>query len=124
MDQYPKTIHRFRKLRKSFVYALSGITYCLKTQQNAVIHLIATIAVCITASWLKVNASDWRWLVVCIGLVWFGELMNTAFEYVCDIVMPQFHISVKRAKDVAAGAVLVCTFSAIILGCLTFIPYL
>jgi diacylglycerol kinase (ATP) len=74
--------------------------------------------------WLKVSADDWRWLVVAIALVWVAESMNTAFEHLCDVVSPEFHPSVQRCKDIAAGAVLVCVIAALALGVLTFAPYL
>lgn len=50
--------------------------------------------------------------------------MNTAFEYVCDVVSPEFHVSVARAKDIAAGAVLICAGGSALIGVLTFWPYI
>lgn len=114
----------FSRLFKSFGYAAQGIAFALKTQQNARLHLLATIIVCLSGLWLHVTANDWRWLIGCITLVWFSEIMNTAFEHICDVVMPELHISVKRAKDVAAGAVLICVIGATIIGMLTLFPYL
>jgi diacylglycerol kinase (ATP) len=112
------------RLPKSFRYAAQGIAYCVRTQHNAWFHLLATIVVCTAGLWIEVSASDWRWLASCIVLVWFAELMNTAFEYLCDVISPEFNASVKRAKDIAAGAVLVCAAGAAIIGFLTFWPYL
>ena len=63
------------------------------------------------------------WLVATIFIVWFYEAMNTAFEYVCDVVSPEFHTSVEKAKDIAAGAVLICSIGAVIMGGLIFWPY-
>jgi diacylglycerol kinase (ATP) len=108
---------------KSFRYAASGIVFMLRTQHNAWIHLTITIAVCLAGWWLKLSAADWRWLTVAIVLVWVAETMNTAFEFVCDVVSPEFHGSVERAKDIAAGAVLICAGGAVVLGLLTFAPY-
>jgi len=109
---------------QSFRYAASGIAFMLRSQHNAGIHLTITVAVCLAAWWLKLSAADWRWLTVAIVLVWVAEAMNTAFEYVCDVVSPEFHVSVERAKDIAAGAVLICSGGAVVLGLLTFTPYL
>jgi diacylglycerol kinase (ATP) len=55
--------------------------------------------------------------------VWFAELLNTAFEYLCDVVASDFHHSVEKAKDIAAGAVLVCAIGAAVVGTLTLLPY-
>src|SRR5262245_1861474 len=109
---------------QSFRYAATGIAFMLRYQHNAWIHLAITVAVCLTAWWLKVSAADWRWLVVAIVLVWVAEAMNTAFEYACDVISPEFHVSVEKAKDIAAGAVLICSAGAAVLGLLTFWPYL
>ena len=108
----------------SFKFAFSGLWSILKTQHNAWLHLTATALVCIAGVWLKISATDWRWLVIAIALVWFAEAMNTAFEYLCDVVSPEFHSSVKKAKDIAAGAVLICAAGAASLGAMVFLPYL
>lgn len=109
---------------KSFVYALSGLGFMLRTQHNAWIHLVATMAVITCGLWLRIDGSDWRWIVLAIALVWAAEIVNTAFEHLCDVVQPEFHISVKTAKDVAAAAVLVAAVAAAIIGALVFLPYL
>jgi diacylglycerol kinase len=113
-------IARFR----SFGYAFSGIGFMLRTQHNAWLHLIATILVLFSAVALRLSASDWRWIVVAIFLVWSAEAFNTAVEYVCDMVAPDYNLVVKHAKDIAAGAVLLSAISAAFIGVLTFWPYL
>lgn len=121
----PKRPHFSLQARgKSFYYALQGIWFTLRSQHNAWLHLLAAILVCL-AGWIcNVSAADWRWLIALIMLVWFAELVNTAFEYLCDVVAPEFHPAVKRAKDIAAGAVLICALGAALIGMLVFWPYL
>jgi diacylglycerol kinase (ATP) len=109
---------------ESFRYAASGIAFMLRTQHNAWVHLAITALVCAAGGWLQLSGADWRWLTVAIVLVWVAEATNTAFEFVCDVVSPEFHVSVEKAKDIAAGAVLICASGAVILGILTFWPYL
>ena len=109
---------------RSVRFALSGLWYMLKTQHNAWIHLAATAVVCAAGAYLRVTAADWRWLVVAILLVWIAEALNTAFEHLCDVVSAEFHPSVKRSKDIAAGAVLICAAGAAVLGAMIFWPYL
>lgn len=108
---------------RSFRYAFSGIAYMVTSQHNAWLHLAITILVCLTGLWFGLSAADWRWLIAAIALVWVAETMNTAFEYVCDVVSPEFHVSVARAKDIAAGAVLICAGGSALIGILTFWPY-
>lgn len=109
---------------RSFRYALQGIAFMFETQHNAWIHLAVTIVAGISGWRLHISSEDWRWLTVAIVLVWFAEAMNTAFEYICDVVSPEFHPSVEKAKDIAAGAVLFCAIGAAALGIFIFTPYL
>ena len=57
-------------------------------------------------------------------MVWSAEAFNTAVEYVCDMVSPERSLVVKHAKDLAAGAVLICAACALVIGAITFWPYL
>ncbi len=109
---------------RSFRYAASGIGLMMRSQHNAWIHLSATVFVCGLGFWLRVTAADWRWLIVAMLLVWVAEAINTSFEHLCDVVSPEFHASVQKSKDIAAGAVLICATGSTILGVLTFLPYL
>jgi diacylglycerol kinase (ATP) len=109
---------------KSFRHAFAGIAFMLRTQHNAWLHLAATAAVCVLGVVIKISAQDWRWVVVAVTMVWISEAVNTAFEHLCDVVSPEFQPSVKRSKDIAAGAVLITGLGAAILGALIFLPYL
>jgi len=109
---------------RSFRYAMAGIGLMLRREPNARIHVLAAAIVGLAAVWLGFSAADWRWLIVAIVLVWAAEAINTAFEYLCDVVSPEFSLAVARAKDIAAGAVLICAGGAAVLGVLTFWPYL
>jgi diacylglycerol kinase (ATP) len=109
---------------RSFRFAAAGIARMIRTQHNAWLHLLATIVVVGLGIGLQVGRDDWRWLVVAISTVWTAEAVNTAFEHVCDVVSPAYHPAVERAKDVAAGAVLVAALAALVLGLLTLLPYL
>jgi len=109
---------------RSFGYAFQGLGFALRTQHNFRIQLVAAIACIMLGVLWRVSADDWRWLVVAIVLVLVAELLNTAFEHLCDVVQPELHASVKAAKDVAAGAVLVASIGAAVIGALVFWPYL
>ena len=108
---------------KSFVYAFRGLGFMLRTQHNAWLHAVASLAVVAAGVILRVTAADWRWLVVAMAMVWVAETFNTAVEYVCDVVSPGYCEAVKHAKDIAAGAVLLCAGAAVVIGVLTLWPY-
>ena len=109
---------------RSFRYAASGIGFMLRSQHNAWVHLAMTGAVILVGWWARLSTADWRWMTVAVILVWLAETINTAFEYVCDVVSPEFHVSVEKAKDIAAGAVLICSGGDVVLGVITLWPYL
>ena len=109
---------------KSFRHAFAGIGFMLRSQHNAWLHGVATLVAIGLGLTLGLSASDWKWLVLNIVMVWVAEATNTAFEHLCDVVSPDFHPSVKTAKDVAAGAVLICALGALVMGWLIFSPYI
>jgi diacylglycerol kinase (ATP) len=108
----------------SFRHALRGLAELLATQHNARIHAAATLAVCALGGLLGISAGEWLALVLAISAVWSAEAMNTAFESLCDLVSPDQRPSVRRAKDVAAGAVLVSAAGAATVGLIVFGPRL
>jgi diacylglycerol kinase (ATP) len=109
---------------RSFGYALSGLGFLVRTQQNAWIHALATTGAVTAALVLKISGADWRWVITAIFLVWMAEALNTAIECICDLVSPSYNLFVKRAKDLGAAAVLISAFGAAVIGALTFWPYL
>ena len=108
---------------KSFSYALAGVWFMLKTQHNAWLHGLATLLVVALAVYCDVSERDWRWLIVAMAMVWVAETLNTAVEYVCDVVSPGYSEAVKHAKDISAGGVLIAAVAALLVGVLTFWPY-
>jgi diacylglycerol kinase (ATP) len=108
----------------SFGHALRGLAELVATQHNAWIHAAATLAACALAALLGISAGEWLAVVLAISSVWTAEALNTAFESLCDVVSPELHPRVRRAKDVAAGAVLVSATGAATVGLIVFGPRL
>lgn len=109
---------------RSFRHALRGIWIALSTQHNAWIHALATIAAVIAGFALRISRGEWLAVVLAIMAVWTAEALNTAFESLCNVASPEFHPLVERAKDVAAGAVLISAIGAAVVGLLVFGPRL
>jgi diacylglycerol kinase len=76
---------------RGFVFAFRGLTHVVKTQHNMWIHLAITLAVIVAAVLLRVNKVDWLWLIISVTLVFFAEVINSAFEFLCDVVRPEHH---------------------------------
>lgn len=108
----------------SFVYAGRGIALVVRTQHNAWIHLLATALVTIAGLLIGLSRIEWALVVLAFVAVWSAEALNTAFEHLCDVASPEFHPLVERAKDAAAGAVLLAAIGAAIVGALVFLPHL
>lgn len=85
---------------------------------------MATCLVLVAGLVFGVNRYEWLALSFAIVSVWTAEALNTALEALCDVASPQFHPLVARAKDVAAGAVLICAAGALLTAGLVFVPHL
>lgn len=96
--------------------AIEGILWAAKTQRHMLFHLIVAILVLVGALVLRLTLHEFALLTLAITLVLFAELVNTAIEVVVDLVSPDFHPLAQRAKDVAAGAVLLASVGAMVLG--------
>jgi diacylglycerol kinase (ATP) len=109
---------------KSFRFAMDGIASFFHREHNAWLHFIATLAVLILCTLVKVTKTELLALVFAIGFVWVSEMFNTCIERVMDFVSVQQHPEIKFIKDLAAGAVLVAAITALAVGAVVFIPKL
>jgi diacylglycerol kinase (ATP) len=107
---------------RSFQCALRGVGHTLFSQHNAWIHGGATVAACGLGLLLGLSKLEWCAIVLAIAGVWTAEAINTALEFLCDVASPEFHPRVEKAKDVAAGAVLIAAAGAVVIGLLVFGP--
>lgn len=107
---------------ESFRYAFAGWWYMIRTQRNAWIHTVFTVAVVIVGLWLGLGRLEWALIVLAVGGVWMAEFVNTALEAVVDLASPDVHPLAKVGKDVAAAAVLVGAGTAVLVGLLVLGP--
>jgi diacylglycerol kinase len=112
------------RLTAAFGFALRGLAVLMRTQVNARIHLLVTVVVVVAGFVFRLSSSEWAGLVAAIGLVWTAEAVNTAIETLVDLVSPGYHELAGRAKDLAAGAVLCATLTAVVIGVLILGPHL
>ena len=101
-----------------------GIGYALKTQRNFRIQLASAVAVVIGGFWLKISTGEWLAIALASGLVMTAELLNTGLEALADTVHPQRAEGIGRAKDAAAGGVLLSSLVAGAVGVIVFGPKL
>lgn len=109
---------RLQSLKNAFI----GWWHVIRTQQNAWIHALATIATVLMAAWLDLSTRDWAVLILIIAMVWTAEFLNTALEIVVDLASPDLHPLAKVGKDVGAASVLIAAGSAVMVGLLIMGP--
>ncbi len=107
---------------RSFRSALAGMRVMVVSQRNAWIHVAATIAVVALGLYLGLSATQWALVTVAVASVWTAEAINTALELLADAVASEFNPLIGKAKDVAAGAVLIAAIGAAAIGLLVFVP--
>ena len=107
---------------KSFGFAFEGIAALIKTEHNFWIHLVAILVT--TSAGFFFSLAPWEWVsvVFCFGVVLLAEAFNSSIEVLSNRVSTEINPLIKQTKDMAAGAVLIATIMAVIIGCIIFIP--
>ena len=113
-----------KKRIESFKYAFNGLKILIINEHNARIHMAVAIIVIITGILLKLSATEWIIIAICISGVFTVELINTAIETISDFISPGKHDMIKKIKDLSAAAVLVWAFATAIIGLIIFLPKL
>jgi len=111
-----------RSRAHSFKYAFAGWWFVIRTQRNAWIHAVVSVAVILVSFWLRLSPHDWAMIILAIAMVWTAEFLNTALEAVVDLASPQHHPLARVGKDVGAAAVLIAAASAALIGLLILGP--
>jgi diacylglycerol kinase len=113
----------FRSRIKSFGYAFSGWWFVIRTQRNAWIHMVISVAVILMSFILHISNTSWALIMLAIAMVWIAEFLNTALEAVVDLASNhEQHELARVGKDVGAAAVLIAAFSSVVIGLLILGP--
>ncbi|MGH3008287.1 MAG: diacylglycerol kinase [Gaiellaceae bacterium] len=116
----PPAPGRAPTLLDSFNYAFEGVIHVLRTQRNLRIHFLVAILVFAAAIAVGISRLQLIALVLAIAFVLVTEMLNTAIEGVIDVSTTSFDPNAKLAKDIAAGAVLIASITAVGVGYLVF----
>lgn len=114
----------YRKFARSFYYAFRGLHRLIKTEQNARVHLAATIILLIAAIAFNLKSLEAAVLFFAVVLVFAIEITNTAIEKLLDLLHPESHSQIAYIKDALAGAVLIASIIAFVVGILVFYPHI
>lgn len=105
-------------------YAIEGILHAAKTQRHLRYHLYSAACVLFVAYVLGVDRIDFLIISIVVILVLLSEMLNTAIEFLVDMVSPEYNEKARAIKDTAAGGVLITAFGAAIIGYIVLFPYL
>lgn len=113
----------WRRRVASFGHAGRGVWSALRSEVHLRFHALTTVVVIGLGFYYHITRLEWALVAVSVTSVWAAELMNTAIEALTDLVSPAWHPLAGKAKDVAAGAVLLVALGALAVGALVFGPY-
>jgi len=108
----------------AFKYAIQGIVYATKVEKNFQIHITCALIVTVLSIILKINKTEWLFIIISIFGVLALELVNSALERSVDIATKEIKSLAKQAKDLAAAAVLVYAIMSVIIGIVILGPKL
>lgn len=110
-----------RGFLRSFACAARGLWFCLRHERHFRIHLTAAAYVLGFAPYFSLTRGEWAALILLLGVVPAAEAVNTAVEQAVNLAQPQRRTRARVAKDVAAGAVLLCAAGALAAGLFLFL---
>ncbi len=108
----------------SYRYAVRGVWLAFRHEYAMRFHLAAAVGVVLVNCLLRVSRTEWLITLMLIGLAWMAEVFNTALEKLADRVTPDHDPLIGQAKDLAAGAVVIICFFAVVCALIIYLPYL
>lgn len=118
-------VEKNHHLIQAMGHAWDGIIDVVTQERNMRYHLLAAVTVIILGFLLNVDRLEWLWLLLAILVVFSAEFLNTVIEAVTDFLGEHhYDVNIKKAKDVAAGGVLITAIFAVLVGLIIFLPKL
>lgn len=103
-------------------YAIKGAFLLLKTEHSIQVQTIIGLIMVAAGFYFNISSTEWILQIFAIGFVLATEGLNTAVEKLADFVHADFHTKIGFIKDIAAGAVFFAAITAVIIGCIIYIP--
>lgn len=108
----------------SLAFAIEGIKFAFLTQPNFAYHLFFSLVAVLLGIFLKIGRFEWLVILLTIIMGIVVEMANTAIEFVVDLATDSWHADAKRAKDIAAGMMLIYSYGSVVIAGAIFFPYL
>ena len=107
---------------KSIGFALRGAILLIRTEASIKIQVFLTILMTTAGFYYEISGTEWILQIFAIALVLGIEGMNTAVEKLSDYIQPEFDSKIGFIKDISAGAVMLVSIAASIIGCIIYLP--
>lgn len=107
---------------QKFGHAIKGIQILFETEVHGKFHIFFALFVIAASVFFDITTIEWCMVVICIAMVISAETFNAAIERLTDLASPEYHPLAGKAKDLAAGAVLICAIGATVIGFTIFLP--
>lgn len=118
-----KQVGKNQHFKQSLQHAINGIQTVFQDERNFRFDVAAAILVVILGVLLKIERLEWYWIIFCIFLMFILEMLNTVVEQLVDLMVEHnYYLAAKKAKDVAAGVVLMGSIFVLLMASVIFIP--
>jgi diacylglycerol kinase (ATP) len=107
---------------KSVGFALRGALLLIRTEASIKVQVFIAMLMTAAGFFFEISSTEWILQILTIALIMGTEGLNTAIEKVSDFVQPEFDEKIGFIKDVSAGAVMIVSIAATIIGCIIYLP--
>lgn len=111
-------LNRIRSVR----YAFRGAWWLIRTEASIKIQISLGILVTVMGFYYNISAIEWIIQIMAVGLILGIEGVNTAVEKIADYIQPEYDIKIGFIKDISAGAVMIVSIAASIIGLIIYLP--
>lgn len=107
---------------KSVGFALRGALLLIKTEASIKVQVGLAIIMTVAGFYFDISSTEWCIQILTIAVILGIEGLNTAVEGIADYIQPEFDVKIGLIKDIAAGAVMLASIAAAIIGCIIYLP--
>lgn len=112
----------FGKEMHNVRYALNGVRIAWQEEFNFRVQVFAMVLAIVVGWFFGISRVEWLIVILAIGIVLAAEAFNTALEELCDKFKTDPDPHIAKIKDLAAGAVLIASTAAFVVGFIIFVP--
>jgi len=107
---------------KSVSFALRGALLLIRTEASIKVQFFIGLLMTAVGFYFEISRTEWIVQIFAIALVIGIEGLNTAVEKVADFIQPKFDPKIGFIKDISAGAVMLVSIAAVLVGLIIYLP--